>query len=105
VFDERLDKLSEECGVFGVYAPQLDVARLSYYGLFALQHRGQESAGIAVTNGCGIKVHKDTGLVAEVFAEENIPYRAHSGRTCAVFNQWPKSCFGSSTPCMPLSTR
>ncbi|MGI6224788.1 MAG: amidophosphoribosyltransferase [Peptococcales bacterium] len=72
MFDERLDKLSEECGVFGVYAPQLDVARLSYYGLFALQHRGQESAGIAVTNGCGIKVHKDTGLVAEVFAEENI---------------------------------
>jgi len=72
VFDERLDKLSEECGVFGIYAPGLDVTRLTYYGLFALQHRGQESAGIAVTNGCGIQVHKDMGLVAEVFTEENI---------------------------------
>lgn len=72
MFDERLDKLSEECGVFGIYAPGLDVARLTYFGLFALQHRGQESAGIAVTNGCGIQVHKDMGLVAEVFNEENI---------------------------------
>jgi len=72
MFDERLDKLSEECGVFGIYAPGLDVTRLTYYGLFALQHRGQESAGIAVTNGCGIQVHKDMGLVAEVFSEANI---------------------------------
>ncbi|MFZ5944377.1 MAG: amidophosphoribosyltransferase [Bacillota bacterium] len=72
MFDERLDKLSEECGVFGIYAPQADVARLTYYGLFALQHRGQESAGIAVTNGVGIQVHKNMGLVAEVFSEEDI---------------------------------
>lgn len=72
MFDERIDKLSEECGVFGIYAPGMDVARLTYFGLFALQHRGQESAGIAVTNGCGIQVHKDMGLVAEVFNEDII---------------------------------
>lgn len=72
MFDEKLDKLSEECGVFGIYAPGLDVARLTYYGLFALQHRGQESAGIAVTDGCDIQVHKGLGLVAEVFTEENL---------------------------------
>ncbi|MDK2823819.1 MAG: amidophosphoribosyltransferase [Clostridia bacterium] len=70
MLDERLDKLSEECGVFGIYAPGYEVARMAYYGLFALQHRGQESAGIAVTNGCGIQVHKDMGLVAEVFNED-----------------------------------
>ncbi|NLT95638.1 MAG: amidophosphoribosyltransferase [Clostridia bacterium] len=72
MFDERVDKLSEECGVFGIYAPGMDVARLTYFGLFALQHRGQESAGIAVTNVCGIQVHKDMGLVTEVFHEENL---------------------------------
>lgn len=70
MFDERLDKLSEECGVFGIYAPGSDVARLTYYGLFALQHRGQESAGIAVAKGDNIQVHKDMGLVAEVFSED-----------------------------------
>ena len=70
MFDERLDKLSEECGVFGIYAPGKDIAQLIYFGLFALQHRGQESAGIAVTNGYGIQVHKDMGLVTEVFNQD-----------------------------------
>ena len=45
------DSPREECGVFGIYAPDMDVARLTFFGLFALQHRGQESAGIAVTDG------------------------------------------------------
>lgn len=72
MFDERIDKMEEECGVFGIYAPNLDVARLSYYGLIALQHRGQESAGIAVSDGQGIKVHKNMGLVTEVFTEEHL---------------------------------
>ncbi len=64
------DKPKEECGLFGIYAPGMDVARLTYYGLYALQHRGQESAGIAVSNGRGIDLHKDMGLVAEVFCDE-----------------------------------
>lgn len=60
----------EECGVFGVYAPKDDVARITYFGLFSLQHRGQESAGIAVADKRSIKIHKRMGLVAQVFDEE-----------------------------------
>ncbi|MBZ4654642.1 MAG: amidophosphoribosyltransferase [Peptococcaceae bacterium] len=67
---ELRDKMEEACGVFGIYGPQKDVAKLTYYGLYALQHRGQESAGIAVSDGLGIKVHKDMGLVSEAFTEE-----------------------------------
>lgn len=62
----------DECGVFGVYAPGEDVAKLAYYGLFALQHRGQESAGIAVSNGSRITVYKDMGLVSQVFDEPTL---------------------------------
>lgn len=62
----------DECGVFGVYAPGEEVATLTYYGLFALQHRGQESAGIAVSNGRRIMVFKDMGLVAQVFDEATL---------------------------------
>jgi amidophosphoribosyltransferase len=57
----------EECGVFGIFAPGEDVATLTFYGLYALQHRGQESAGIAVSDGDRIVVHKDMGLVNQVF--------------------------------------
>jgi amidophosphoribosyltransferase len=59
----------DACGVFGVWAPHEDVANLAYYGLYALQHRGQESAGIAVSDGNRIMVHKEMGLVAQVFDE------------------------------------
>jgi amidophosphoribosyltransferase len=59
----------DACGVFGVWAPGEDVAKLAYYGLYALQHRGQESAGIAVSDGHRIVVHKEMGLVAQVFDE------------------------------------
>jgi amidophosphoribosyltransferase len=59
----------EACGVFGAWAPGEDVAKLAYYGLYALQHRGQESAGIAVSDGHRIMVHKEMGLVAQVFDE------------------------------------
>ena len=54
----------EECGLFGVWAPGDEVARLTYFGLFAQQHRGQESAGIAVSDGSNILVYKDLGLVS-----------------------------------------
>ncbi len=69
-WDEPADKMEEACGVFGIFAPGRDVARLSYYGLYSLQHRGQESAGIAVTDGREIKLHKEMGLVSEVFSED-----------------------------------
>ncbi|HEX9066801.1 MAG TPA: amidophosphoribosyltransferase, partial [Streptosporangiaceae bacterium] len=59
----------DACGVFGVWTPGEDVAKLAYFGLYALQHRGQESAGIAVSDGSRIVVFKDMGLVAQVFNE------------------------------------
>ena len=62
----------EECGVFGVWAPGEDVSKLTYYGLFALQHRGQEAAGIAVGDGDQILVFKDLGLVSQVFDEQSL---------------------------------
>lgn len=62
----------EECGVFGVWAPGEDVAKLTYYGLYALQHRGQEAAGIAVGDGDQIVVFKDLGLVSQVFDEQSL---------------------------------
>src|SRR5947209_9674513 len=69
VSDHR-DGPRDECGVFGIYAPDHDVARLAYFALFALQHRGQESAGIATAQrGGGIMAIRDQGLVAQVFDE------------------------------------
>lgn len=64
--------MHESCGVFGIYAPNEDVARLTFFALFALQHRGQESAGIATTDGEGIQVFADMGLVSQVFSEESL---------------------------------
>ncbi len=62
----------DACGVFGVWAPGEEVAKLSYFGLYALQHRGQESAGIAAGNGDRIVVFKDMGLVSQVFKESDL---------------------------------
>ena len=62
----------DACGVFGVWAPGEDVAKLAYYGLYALQHRGQESAGIATSDGRSILVYKDMGLVSQVFDERSL---------------------------------
>ncbi len=62
----------DACGVFGVWAPGEDVSKLSYFGLYALQHRGQESAGIAVGDGQKILVYKDMGLVSQVFDEPTL---------------------------------
>lgn len=68
--DLPLDKPEEACGVFGIYAPEEDVAKLTYFGLYALQHRGQESAGIATLEGDTLHLHKDMGLVSQVFKED-----------------------------------
>jgi amidophosphoribosyltransferase len=59
----------DACGVFGVWAPGEEVSKLTYFGLYALQHRGQESAGMAVSDGSRIVVFKDMGLVSQVFNE------------------------------------
>lgn len=68
----------EACGVFGVFAPGRDVARITFFGLYALQHRGQESAGIATCDGRTAYIHKGMGLVAQIFNEENLrPLRGH----------------------------
>src|SRR5262245_44954396 len=60
------------CGVFGIRSPGRDVARIAYFGLFALQHRGQESAGIAVSDDGRLTVLRDMGLVSQVFDEQNL---------------------------------
>ncbi len=62
----------EGCGVFGVFAPGEDVARITFFGLFALQHRGEESAGIAVTDGERIFLHREMGLIIQAFTEEDL---------------------------------
>ena len=62
--------IHEECGVFGICDPGGDCARTTYYGLYALQHRGQEACGIAAINDRELSFHKDTGLVGEVFTPE-----------------------------------
>jgi amidophosphoribosyltransferase len=72
LFDDRPDRPEEACGVFAVYAPGEDVARLTYFGLHALQHRGQESAGIAVGDNDTVTVTKNLGLVSRVFKESDL---------------------------------
>jgi amidophosphoribosyltransferase len=66
------DKPKEACGLFGAWAPGEEVARLIYFGLFALQHRGQESAGMAVSDGQNILVYRELGLVSQVFNERTL---------------------------------
>ena len=61
------DRPREACGIIGIYAPHEDVARMAFFGLFALQHRGQEAAGIAVSDGRIMNLHKDVGMVSQVF--------------------------------------
>jgi len=63
-------EMAEECGVFGVFASGENVARTAFFGLFSLQHRGQESAGIAVSDGTKIRMHRDMGLVTQIFHED-----------------------------------
>ncbi|MEK6918769.1 MAG: amidophosphoribosyltransferase [Nanoarchaeota archaeon] len=67
-----MDELNEKCGVIGIFGKGLDVSRLSFYGLFALQHRGQESSGIAVSNGWKIDCFKNVGLVTQAYSESDI---------------------------------
>ena len=70
--DPRERGPQDACGVFGVWAPGEEVSKLTYFGLYALQHRGQESAGIALSDGERIVVYKDMGLVSQVFDEATL---------------------------------
>ena len=76
MFYEIKDKFKDECGVFGIYLNNpdsaIDASRTTFYGLYALQHRGQESTGIAVSDGHRINLHKGMGLVSEVINEQNL---------------------------------
>ena len=86
---ERGDQMEEDCGVFGIYAQDehINAAEAAYYGLFALQHRGQESAGIAVADGKGIKHYRNLGLVPEVFDEEILGgLKGKIDWSCALFD-------------------
>ena len=86
------------CGVFGIYAPDRDVARLTYFGLFALQHRGQESAGIAVCDGRNVTAQKELGLVPQAFDETSLAALGggqaaigHSRYSTTGSDRWPNA--------------
>ncbi|HET9910518.1 MAG TPA: amidophosphoribosyltransferase [Anaerolineales bacterium] len=72
MFDLENDHPHEECGVIGVFAPNEDVARMAFFGLFALQHRGQEAAGIAVADGHTMSIYKNVGLISQVFGPHTL---------------------------------
>lgn len=69
---DSFDSPKEECGLIGVFAPNEDVARMAFFGLFTLQHRGQEAAGIAVSDGVTMSMRKDVGLITQVFNQGNL---------------------------------
>ena len=75
--DYIIDKMKDECGVFGIFNmgnENINTSKMTYYGLYALQHRGQESAGIATVDGEKMKSHKGMGLVSEIFNEDIFEY-------------------------------
>ncbi|MDP3940728.1 MAG: amidophosphoribosyltransferase, partial [bacterium] len=85
--------MTEKCAVFGVYGKGLDAARLTYFGLYSLQHRGQESSGIAASDGNRINLHKAMGLVAQVYNEHD--FDKLSGNIAIGHNRY--ATFGGST--------
>ena len=90
----------EACGVFGIYAPGHVVAQLTYLGLYALQHRGQESAGMAVSDGDTITVVKDMGLVAHAFDERKLaPLQGHLAIGHVRYSTTGSSTWGNAQPC------
>src|SRR3989344_130974 len=67
-----MENLNEKCGVFGIFSKDREVARIAFFGLFALQHRGQEASGIAATDGTYLRSFRNKGLISNVFTEEKI---------------------------------
>ena len=94
--------IREECGVFGVFSPSPDdVAAISYYGLYALQHRGQESCGIVVNSGGEFVSHKDLGLVSEVSTKETLS-RMPSGTAAVGHVRYGTTGRASRSNCQPI---
>jgi amidophosphoribosyltransferase len=97
--NDPLCRPGEECGVFGVYAPGQQVSPLIYFGLFALQHRGQESAGIAASDGQTVTVFKDLGLVAQVFDESSLAgLDGHLGIGHTRYSTTGSNCWENAQP-------
>ena len=94
-----IDEIHEECGIFGVYWPGKSVAEIIFYGLQALQHRGQESAGIAVSDKENILIYKDLGLVSSVFNEQNLaPLQGFIGIGHSRYSTKGKNIWRNSQP-------
>ena len=97
----------DECGVIGIYAPGEDVSKLVYFGMYALQHRGQESAGMAVSDGRRTMVFKDMGLVSQVFDEATLNSLAghlaigHTRYSTTGSSVWDLSLIHISEPTRP----
>lgn len=92
--------IGEKCAVFGIYGDGLDVSRLTFFGLYALQHRGQESSGIAVTDGKTINCHKHSGLVSQVFSEDVI--KSLQGHCAIGHNRYSTSSGTDSIHAQPV---
>ena len=93
------DQMHEACGVFGIYGPGEDVARLTFFGLYALQHRGQESAGIATADGQRISLVTNMGLVSQVFSEEQLAgLRGHIAIGHTRYSTTGSSCVENAQP-------
>ena len=97
-----MKSIGEKCAVFGIYGKGLDVSRLTFFGLYALQHRGQESSGIASTDGNNIYCYKDNGLVAQVFNEEII--RSLFGHCAIGHNRYSTSSGTDVKHAQPIET-
>ncbi|MCL4376920.1 MAG: amidophosphoribosyltransferase [Actinobacteria bacterium] len=98
-YNFQLNEIHEECGIFGIYSNKKNVAEIIFYGLQALQHRGQESAGIAVSDGENILIYKDLGLVSSVFNEQNLaPLQGHIGIGHSRYSTKGKNVWRNSQP-------
>lgn len=96
-------ELHEKCGVFGVFTSDAEAARLTFYGLWALQHRGQESSGIVSSDGTGLHQHVGSGLVANVYHEEDLQQLA--GTLAIGHNRYSTSGAADDAHCQPVLMR
>lgn len=97
------DKVREKCAVFGIFGKGLAASRLTYFGLYALQHRGQESSGITASNGKRLLTHKGSGLVAQVYTEDNLENL--KGNAAIGHNRYSTSGGASSDHNQPVAGR
>jgi amidophosphoribosyltransferase len=98
-----MENIGEKCGVFGIYGKGLDVSRLTFFGLYALQHRGQESSGISSTDGDDIFCYKRNGLVSQVFNEEII--KSLKGHIAIGHNRYSTSSGGGVEHAQPVEVK